>query len=251
MNHSKTVRALVYTHPVFIAGVALLTLAALVLVVVGVIAVYAAVLYFVARSLWHEMNPPKRQKLVVTDLPVAELVHPVLSLGYEDLGEYLSWPENEAKDLLACDFDEGQAVMDRKKRTEDVEFRPLKLIQAEGPYGWTSLDLPTEPTPTAVLGHDEHGKGEIIVVTPDLEQEEHTTPKPLVLTAPSANRVTTIDRQRKPVDWPALLQAARSQLAAGQTLRAVARDLGVPESTLRNRIKKVAVQMVEAAGHAQ
>jgi hypothetical protein len=255
MSQSKTVRVLVYTHPMVIFGAAALILVALVavvvLVVAAVMAVYASVLFVVGESLWRQMSPPKPKKWLVTNL--SELLpRPVLALGFHDFGERVSWPEEiRGDDLLACDFDDGLAVMDGEKRLEGVEFGPLKLNQAEGLYGWTSLDLPTEPTPTAVLGHDEHGKGEIIVVTPDLQQEEHTTPKPLVLTAPSANRITTATRKRKPVDWPALLQAARSQLAAGQTLRAVARDLGVPESTLRNRIKKVAVQMVEAAGYAQ
>ena len=125
---------------------------------------------------------------------------------------------------------------------------PLPVIET----AWTSPDIPIgEPTPVLLFRHDENGKVEIIDVTPDPQQEEHTTPKPLVLTAPSANRITTATRKRKPVDWPAVLQTAKSRLVEGQTLRAVARDLGVPESTLRNRIKKVAVQMVEAAGYAQ
>ena len=119
---------------------------------------------------------------------------------------------------------------------------PLPVIET----AWTSSDLPIgEPTPMLVFGHEEHGKGEIIDLTLDPEQEEHTTRMQLVLTAPSANHITTTVRKQKPGDWPAVLQAARSQLAAGQSLRAVAHDLGVPESTLRGRIKKL-----EAAGHA-
>jgi hypothetical protein len=255
MSRSKMVRALVFTHPMVIFGAAALILVALVavvvLVVAAVVAVYASVLFIVGESLWRQMNPPKLKKGVVTNL--AELQpRPVLALGFHDFGARPAWPEEiRGEDFLACNLDEGLAVMDGENRLEDVEFTPLKLNQTESPYGWTSLDLPTEPTPTAVLGHDEHGKGEIIVVTPDLQQEEYTTPKPLVLTAPSANRITTATRKRKPVDWPAVLQAAKSRLVEGQTLRAVARDLGVPESTLRNRIKKLAVQMVEAAGYAQ
>jgi hypothetical protein len=40
MNQSKTVRALTFTHPVFILAVAVLTLVALVAVLVAVVAVY-------------------------------------------------------------------------------------------------------------------------------------------------------------------------------------------------------------------
>ena len=121
-----------------------------------------------------------------------------------------------------------------------------RIIETVETTAGTSPDLPMgEPTPVLVFGHDEHGKGEIIDLTPDLEHEEQTTPKYPVLTAPSANRITTIDRQRKPVDWPVVLQTAKFRLAAGQSLRAVARDLGVPESTLRSRIKKLRVPMQE------
>jgi hypothetical protein len=38
--------------------------------------------------------------------------------------------------------------------------------------GWTGPDLPIgEPTPKALLGLDEHGRAELIDLTPDLEQE--------------------------------------------------------------------------------
>jgi hypothetical protein len=250
MSQSKTVRALVYTHPAFILGAAAIILVALaavvVLVVVAVVAVYTSVLFVVGESLWQQMSPPKKKWVVIN---LADLQsRPVLALGFHDFDEPPAWPEEiYGKDLLACDFDDGLAVMDGKKRTEDVEFTPLKLIQTESPYGWTNLDLPTEPTPTAVLGHDEHGKGEIIDLTNYLQQEEHTKPTQLVLTALSANRITTAARKQKSekIDWPVVLQAAKSQLAAGQSLRAVARDLGVPESTLRSRLKKLRVPMQE------
>jgi len=40
------------------------------------------------------------------------------------------------------------------------------------PQGWTDLDLPLgEPTPALLLGHDEHGRAELIDLTPELEQE--------------------------------------------------------------------------------
>jgi helix-turn-helix, Psq domain len=231
MSQSKTVRVLVYTHPMVIFGAAALILVALaavvVLVVAAVVAVYACVLFIVGESLWRQMSPPKPKKWLVTNL--ADLQpRPVLALGFHDIGERVSWPEEiRGKDLLACDFDEGLAVMDGEKRLQDVEFTPLKLNQTESPYGWTHIDLPTEPTPTAVLGHDEHGKGEIIDMTPaDL---------PI-----SSTLVKKANENRE-----AKLTKAIDLVQAGESIRKAAKLAGVSESTLRGHIKRLRVPMQE------
>jgi hypothetical protein len=233
MSQSKTVRVLVYTHPMVIFGAAALILVALaavvVLVVAAVVAVYACVLFIVGESLWRQMSPPKLKKRVVTNL--AELQpRPVLALGFHDFGESLAWPnEIRGKDLLACDFDEGLAVMDRKKRTKDVEFTPLKLNQTEGPYGWTHIDLPTEPTPTALYAHDEDGKGEIIDMTPADLHISSTLVE-------NANRIE--NREGK-------LAKAIDLVLGGTPFRRAAKATGVAESTLRSRIKKLRMPVQE------
>jgi hypothetical protein len=233
MSQSKTVRALVYTHPAFILGAAALILVALAAVVVlaflAVMAVYASVLFVVGESLWRQMSPPKPKKWLVTNL--ADLQpRPVLVLGFHDFGERVSWPEEiRGKDLLACDFDEGLAVMDGEKRLKDVEFTPLKLNQTEGLYGWTHIDLPTEPTPTAVLGHDEHGKCEFIDVTP------------ADLPIPS----TLVEKANRSEDREAKLTKAIDLVQAGESIRKAAKLAGVSESRLRGHIKKLRVPMQE------
>ena len=231
MSQSKTVRALVYTHPAFILGAAALILVALAAVVIlaflAVMAVYASVLFVVGESLWRQMSPPKPKKWLVTNLSELQR-RPVLALGIHDFGESLAWPEQiRGKDLLACDFDEGLAVMDGEKRLQDVEFTPLKLNQTEGPYGWTQIDLPTEPTPTALYAHDEHGKGEIIDMTPaDL---------PI-----SATLVKKANENRE-----AKLALAIDLVLGGTPIRKAANATGVGESTLRSRLKKLRVPVQE------
>ena len=232
MSRSKMVRALVFTHPMVIFGAAALILVALaavvVLAVVAVIVVYAGVLFVVGEALWRQMSPPKK-KWEVTNLAGLQ-PRPVLALGFHDFGERSAWPEEiRGKDLLACDFDEGLAVMDGEKRLEDVEFRPLKLNQTEGPYGWTHIDLPTEPTPTAVLGHDENGKGEFIDVTP------------ADLPIPS----TLVEKANRSEDREAKLTKAIDLVQAGESIRKAAKLAGVSESRLRGHIKKLRVPVQE------
>ena len=125
------------------------------------------------------------------------------------------------------------AVIPVGRRTRLPANHPgLEAVEAAA---WTSPDLPMgEPTPVLVFGHDEHGKGEIIDMTPaDL-------PIPSTLVE-KANRIE--NREAK-------LAKAIDMVQGGESVRKAANATGVAESTLRNRIKKLAGQMVEAAGHA-
>jgi hypothetical protein len=96
-------------------------------------------------------------------------------------------------------------------------------------------DLPTQPTPSGILGHDEDGKGEVIDTTPAADEPPAVpADTPPALLAPSAARTT---KPKSRVQRPKA--AAQRLLAEGKPLRAVARDLGVPESTLRSWRKKL------------
>ena len=110
-------------------------------------------------------------------------------------------------------------------------YRPI--IETVETTAWTSPDLPIgEPTPVLLFGHDENGKGEIIDMTPaDLPISSTLVEK--------ANE----DREAK-------LAKAIDMVQSGESVRKAAKATGVAESTLRNRIKKLSVQMVEAASHA-
>jgi helix-turn-helix, Psq domain len=119
------------------------------------------------------------------------------------------------------------------QESDEPVFR--RIIETVETTAWPSPDLPIgEPTPVLLFGHDENGKGEIIDMTPaDL-------PIPSTLVE-NANRIE--NREAK-------LSKAIDMVQGGTPIRKAANAIGVAESTLRNRIKKLTVQMVEAAGHA-
>jgi helix-turn-helix, Psq domain len=93
---------------------------------------------------------------------------------------------------------------------------------------WTSPDLPIgEPTPVLLFGHDEHGKGEIIDMTPaDLPISSALVKK--------ANE----NREAK-------LALAIDLVQGGTPFRKAAKANGVAESTLRSSIKKLRVPVQE------
>jgi hypothetical protein len=120
---------------------------------------------------------------------------------------------------------------------EVISKRPPTAPAVEPPIG--------EPTPRLRYGLDEHNRVEFIDVTPTgLEDQPVDVPAQtcLALLAPSANQTTTTSKRKpKAADRAAKFDAAKQLLAEGKPLRAVARDLQVPESTLRSWRKKFLV----------
>ena len=97
-----------------------------------------------------------------------------------------------------------------------------QIIETVETTAWTSPDLPMgEPTPVLLFGHDEHGKGEIIDMTPADVPISSTLVK-------KANE----DREAK-------LAKAIDMVQGGESVRKAANATGVAESTLRSRIKKL------------
>jgi hypothetical protein len=222
----RVIITLAVTNPVAIAAIAVAAVLAVAFlaafVVLLVVCIYFAVGYYAGRVLLARFQRRSAQ------LAFADVVRDATSLEMEDVTNLLGW--------WAMD---GSPEQEESAPAAAVE-KSSSATEAAMPYGWTTLDLPTQPTPSGILGHDEDGKGEIIETTPVADESPaFPAQAPYALLAPSANRTTAATSKRRPEagDRAAQLEAAKRLLAGGQSVRAAARRLGLSESTLRGWLR--------------
>jgi hypothetical protein len=191
---TKLTKVLVATHPVTIVAIAVLAIVSAillaVLVVLLVTAAYFAVGYLLGRLLWNQLNPPPK----TANKPLAK-------------------PEL----LLVCSVEDGLAIMDGAKTTDEVEFKPVVIIQeTAAAAGWTAEEPPIgKPVFQGTQSIDENGKGEVIDTAPP----------------PKRKRPVNLEREGR-------LVKAVIMVHDGHSLTRAAKLAGVSRNTLRARLNK-------------
>src|SRR5262249_50400653 len=121
--------------------------------------------------------------------------------------------------VLAIGVDDDVVLMRGQQPFDEIEFAPLTLDVVAAKHGWEFI----EPEPAGYVAQDEFGRNEIVLV------RDEALPVPASLVE-KANRGE--DREAK------LVEAAQLVLK-GTSVRQAAKQMSVPESTVRSRVKKL------------